>query len=61
MTESLLLNYIGGEWVEGTSEISNINPSDLGDVIANHALADSNQAIQAIDAAHAAKQAAMLY
>ena len=54
MTESLLLNYIGGEWVEGTSEISNINPSDLGDVIANHALADSNQAIQAIDAAHAA-------
>ena len=54
MTESLLLNYIGGEWVKGTSEISNINPSDLGDVIANHALADSNQAIQAIDAAHAA-------
>ena len=54
MTKSLLLNYIGGEWVEGTSEISNINPSDLGDVIANHALADSNQAIQAIDAAHAA-------
>ena len=49
-----MLNYIGGEWVEGTSEISNINPSDLGDVIANHALADSNQAIQAIDAAHAA-------
>ena len=54
MAESLLLNYIGGEWVEGTSEISNINPSDLGDVIANHALADPNQAIQAIDAAHAA-------
>ena len=54
MTESLLLNYIGGEWVEGTSEISNINPSDLGDVIANHALADSNQAMQAIDAAHTA-------
>ena len=54
MTESLLLNYIGGEWVKGTSEISNINPSDLGDVIANHALADPNQAIQAIDAAHAA-------
>ena len=51
---NLLLNYIGGEWVEGTSEISNINPSDLADGIANHALADSNQAIQAIDAAHAA-------
>ena len=29
MAESLLLNYIIGEWVEGTSEISNIIPLTL--------------------------------
>ena len=54
MTDGLYLNYIAGDWVEGTSEIANINPSDISEVVAHHALADANQANQAIDAAQAA-------
>ncbi|MBT5575370.1 MAG: aldehyde dehydrogenase family protein [Alphaproteobacteria bacterium] len=54
MTDGLLLNYIDGDWVDGTSEIANINPSDLSEVVAHHALADINQANQAIEAAAAA-------
>ena len=26
-------NYIAGQWVEGTSSIKNINPSDTSDII----------------------------
>ena len=47
MTDGLYLNYIAGDWVEGTSEIANINPSDISEVVAHHALADANQANQA--------------
>ena len=54
MTDGLYLNYIAGDWVEGTSEIANINPSDISEVVAHHTLADANQANQAIDAAQAA-------
>lgn len=54
MADGLLQNYIAGDWVEGTSEIENINPSDLSEVVAQHALADTNQANQAIEAAQAA-------
>lgn len=54
MTDGLYLNYIAGDWVEGTSEIANINPSDISEVVAHHALADANQANQAIDAAQSA-------
>jgi aldehyde dehydrogenase (NAD+) len=47
-------NYIGGEWVAGTSERQNINPSDTSDVIGLYAQADAAQTEAAIQAAKAA-------
>ena len=47
-------NYIGGEWVAGATYSSNINPSDLSDVIGEYAQADVAQVNAAIDAARGA-------
>ena len=47
-------NYIGGEWVTATEYSTNINPSDLSDVIGEYAKADVAQVQTAIDAARAA-------
>lgn len=47
-------NYIGGQWVAGADYSSNINPSDLSDVIGDFAKADLAQVNAAIDAARAA-------
>ncbi|WP_297842692.1 aldehyde dehydrogenase family protein [Pseudomonas sp.] len=47
-------NYIGGEWVAGATYSSNINPSDLSDVVGQYAQADVAQVNAAIDAARAA-------
>ena len=44
-------NYINGEWVQGSSWTANRNPSDLGDVIGEYAMADRAQTDAAIDAA----------
>ena len=44
-------NFINGEWVAGSSWTPNRNPSDLGDVIGEYALADKAQTIAAIKAA----------
>jgi len=44
-------NYVNGEWVAGTSWAPNRNPSDLGDVIGEYAMADRAQTDAAIDAA----------
>jgi alpha-ketoglutaric semialdehyde dehydrogenase len=44
-------NYINGEWVAGSSWTANRNPSDLGDVIGEYAMADKAQTEAAIDAA----------
>jgi aldehyde dehydrogenase (NAD+) len=44
-------NYINGEWVAGTGERENINPSDVSDVIGLYAQADAAQADEAIAAA----------
>lgn len=44
-------NYINGEWVQGSSWTTNRNPSDLGDVIGEYAMADKAQTEAAIDAA----------
>ena len=49
------LNYIGGEWVNGESEIENRNPSDLPDVIGLYAQAGAAQLDIALDAARAAQ------
>jgi alpha-ketoglutaric semialdehyde dehydrogenase len=44
-------NYINGEWAQGSSWTANRNPSDLGDVIGEYAMADKAQTEAAIDAA----------
>jgi alpha-ketoglutaric semialdehyde dehydrogenase len=47
-------NLIGGDWVAGNDVNSNINPSDLSDVVGQYARADAVQAGSAIAAAKAA-------
>lgn len=47
-------NYINGEWVPGSSWTANRNPSDLGDVIGEYAMADQAQTEAAIAAARRA-------
>src|SRR5215204_491320 len=47
-------NYINGEWVMATSWSANRNPSNLGDVTGEYAMADAGQARNAIAAAKAA-------
>jgi aldehyde dehydrogenase (NAD+) len=47
-------NYINGEWAAGSSWTANRNPSDLGDVIGEYAMADKAQTEAAIDAARRA-------
>ena len=47
-------NWIGGEWMEGATAKSNINPSDTNDIIGDYAQADAAQAASAVAAARAA-------
>lgn len=47
-------NFIGGQWVESSTTIKNINPANTNDVIGEYALADTSQASSAINAAHSA-------
>jgi alpha-ketoglutaric semialdehyde dehydrogenase len=49
-------NFIAGEWVEGSSSVADINPSDTADVVGHYAQADASQARAAIAAAHDAQQ-----
>ncbi|MFP2770975.1 aldehyde dehydrogenase family protein, partial [Oceanisphaera sp. KMM 10153] len=51
MSVSVFRNYIAGEWVEGSSSIANVSPSDLSDVIGHYAQADAAQTKTAIAAA----------
>ncbi len=48
-------NYIAGEWISGTSEIENRNPSDLSDLVGLYAQASGDQLEQALDAARTAQ------
>jgi aldehyde dehydrogenase (NAD+) len=48
-------NFIAGEWLAGSSEIDNINPSDLSDTIGQFAQADNAQLQRALDAAQSAQ------
>ncbi|MEM1366057.1 MAG: aldehyde dehydrogenase family protein [Pseudomonadota bacterium] len=48
-------NYIGGEWVAGSSEIENTNPSDLTDIVGHFAQASSDQLNQALEQARVAQ------
>ena len=47
-------NFIGGEWIEGTSERPNVNPSDVTDIVGLYAQAASEHSRTAVDAAVAA-------
>ena len=47
-------NFINGQWLAGSSERPNINPSDTREVLGLYAQADAAQAQAAIGAAHAA-------
>ena len=49
------LNYIAGEWVSGTSEIENINPSDLSEIVGVFAQASGDQLEDALNAARRAQ------
>ncbi len=44
-------NYINGEWLDGVSASSNINPSNTADIVGQYAQADATQANLAIAAA----------
>src|SRR3546814_13071277 len=47
-------NYINGAWVDGVATRTNINPSNLADVVGEYAQADAAQTALAIAAARAA-------
>ena len=49
------LNYIGGEWIAGESEIENRSPSDVTDLIGLYAQASAAQLDLALDAARHAQ------
>jgi len=49
-----LKNFIGGEWVDGSSITRDINPSNTKDVVGEYAKADKAQTEKAIAAAKAA-------
>ncbi|WP_108813996.1 aldehyde dehydrogenase family protein [Loktanella sp. Alg231-35] len=49
------LNYIAGEWVSGSSEIENRNPSDLSDLVGTFAQASSDQLVATLDQARRAQ------
>lgn len=51
MSNSVFNNFIGGEWVAGSSVIANVSPADLSDIIGHYAQADAQQTKAAIEAA----------
>ena len=54
MTEQVLKNYIGGEWVGSAEVIKNVNPSDTSDVVGSYAKATADDCQAAIAAANQA-------
>jgi len=54
MSDQVYRNYIDGEWVDGTENICNINPSDIADVVGLYARGSVGDCQRAIDAANAA-------
>ena len=49
-------NFIAGSWHNGHTNVENINPSDIGDVIGHYAQADRTQLDMALDAAMSAQK-----
>jgi aldehyde dehydrogenase (NAD+) len=46
-------NYIANEWLAGESEIENLNPSDISDIVGHYAQASKSQLNDALSAARA--------
>ena len=51
---TVLKNFVGGAWVEGSGASRNVNPSNTNDVVGEYARASNAQASEAIAAAKAA-------
>ena len=49
-------NFIAGDWIAGSSSISNINPSDTHDVIGEYAQASKSQLEDALNSAQIAQK-----
>lgn len=49
------LNFIGGDWMAGESQVENRNPSDLSDLVGNFAQASADQLETALDRAQVAQ------
>ena len=49
-------NFIAGDWIAGSSTISNINPSDTNDVIGEYAQASKSQLEDALNSAQIAQK-----
>ena len=49
-------NYIAGQWVEGTSSIKNINPSDTSEIIDKYTTCTDEQFEQSIRSAAIAQK-----
>ena len=49
-------NFIAGKWCNGNTNVENINPSDVGDVIGHYAQADRIHLDTALDAARSAQR-----
>jgi acyl-CoA reductase-like NAD-dependent aldehyde dehydrogenase len=54
MSSATHANYIAGQWIEGPSQRSNINPSDTREQIGRYTQADLAQVELALEAAHTA-------
>ena len=54
MSDNSYANYIGGEWVESSNTIANINPSDTNETIGIYASGSKDDMAQAIAAARSA-------
>ncbi|MEM6680895.1 MAG: aldehyde dehydrogenase family protein [Pseudomonadota bacterium] len=48
-------NYINGEWVEGQTETTNVNPSDHSDIVGHYAAGSQSDVLVAVEAAKAAQ------
>ncbi|EPJ53277.1 MAG: aldehyde dehydrogenase [Osedax symbiont Rs2] len=51
MSDNVFCNFIAGQWLDGATNIANINPANTNDIIGHYAQADAEQTQQAINAA----------
>ena len=54
MSGKVYRNYINGQWLEGQSVTTNLNPSDISDVVGLYSKANEDDCVSAITAANEA-------